>query len=134
MEAMKNHRKVLGQWGEDLAAGYLVEKGYTILERNVRTRYGEIDLIARQPIAKADGLASETIVFIEVKARASETFGMPEESINARKREHLLAAAQVYMQAHAEADAAFRMDVISIQAGPPGQQPIITHFEDAIRC
>jgi len=113
----------LGRWGESLAATYLVEHGYTILERNMRTSYGEIDLIAR------DG---ETIVFIEVKTGKTPTFGMPEISVNSRKQAHLLAAAQTYMQAHPDHQGEWRIDVIAIQGSPTEKQPIITHFENAL--
>jgi len=80
---MKTSRQVLGSWGESLAADYLSQRGYKILERNVRTPYGEIDLVARQDIEKSSqsrpyARASEgVIVFVEVKTRSSMTYVCP---------------------------------------------------------
>jgi putative endonuclease len=130
-------RQALGKWGEDQAADYLRQRGYQILEQNVRTPYGEIDLVACQTLTQAPGqtarqAASLTIVFVEVKTRRSTAFGLPEEAITARKRQHLLAAAQAYLLAHPDLDADWRLDVIAIQRSPSSSAPIITHFENAI--
>ena len=70
-----NHNQTIGKWGEIAAGEYLLTKGYTILGNNVRTPHGEIDIIA-----SIDGL----IVFVEVKARSSRTFGLPEEGLTYR--------------------------------------------------
>jgi len=72
------------------------------------------------------------IVFVEVKTRRTTSFGLPEEAITARKRQHLLAAAQAYLLAHPELDGDLRLDVIAIQGSPSGNPPLITHFENAI--
>ena len=118
-------RQTLGRWGETLAAGYLEMLGYTILERNVRTAYGEIDLVAR-------GSGEAVTVFVEVKTRRSGAYGLPEQSVNAAKRAHLLAAAQAYILAHPELPGDWRIDVIAIRSGPDQNSPEITHFENAI--
>lgn len=119
---VKPHRQALGGWGEELAAAYLQERGYTILERNVRTRYGELDLVARQ---------AEVVVFVEVKTRISLEYGMPEESITAKKRKHLLTAARAYLQVHPHLYGDWRVDVIAIYRSPSGP-PQIEHFENAV--
>lgn len=124
-------RQALGRWGEQLAADFLVEKGYTILARNVRTTYGEIDLVARQP-GDAGVRQPEAVVFIEVKTRSSDLYGFPEESINPRKRAHLLAAIEAYLQANPQVTEEWRVDVIAIQLSVDNQPPTITHFENAI--
>ena len=124
-------RQALGRWGEQLAADFLVEKGYTILARNVRTTYGEIDLVARQP-GDASVRQPEAVVFIEVKTRSSDLYGFPEESINLRKRAHLLAAIEAYLQANPQVTEEWRVDVIAIQLSADNQPPTITHFENAI--
>jgi len=111
-----------GIWGESLAAEYLERNGYDILERNARTPYGEIDLIARQ--------ASVT-VFVEVKTRRSTRFGNPEESITAAKRLHLLSAIESYLQSHPELDGEWRVDVIALQISSKTASEL-THFENAI--
>lgn len=80
--------KSAGESAEALAADYLMRHGLTIVERNFRTRFGEIDLIAR------DG---RTLVFVEVRLRRSARFGGAVESITARKRARLVAAANGYL-------------------------------------
>lgn len=133
---MSTMRQILGRWGESLAADYLEAKKYTILERNARTRYGEIDLVARQDVeleGNNHSTSAATTVFVEVKTRSSVTFGYPEESITVRKQAHLVAAAQAYLQEHAELEGDWRIDVIAIQRHPTGEQPSIVHFENAIQ-
>jgi putative endonuclease len=120
---MKDDRQSLGRWGEKLAAAYLESKRYTILGSNIRTPYGEIDLIACK-----EGVT----IFIEVKTRKSTSYGLPEESVNQRKQLHLLNSAQHYIQEHPELEAPWRIDVIAIQRFRDGRSPQITHFEDAI--
>jgi putative endonuclease len=132
---MASPRQSLGRWGENLAAEYLANQGYTIIERNFRTPYGELDLVARQIIADqsidiASGFAVVT-VFVEVKTRSSLTYGLPEESVTPRKQAHLLNAANSYIQAHPELGGDWRIDVIAIQRYPD-KQPEITHFENVL--
>lgn len=132
---MSISRRKLGSWGESVAADYLTAGGYTILERNARTRYGEIDLVARQEV-KVQGEQKQTLkitVFVEVKTRSSKTFGYPEESITARKRAHMLAAAQAYLQEHPDLDDDWRIDVIAIQRFSAREEPGVVHFENALQ-
>jgi putative endonuclease len=117
----------LGHWGETLAASFLQENGYTILAQNVRTPYGEIDIIARQTKPGLDA-----IVFIEVKTRASATLGKPEISVGARKQAHLLAAVQYYIQQSPQPQMDWRVDVIAIERFNNDFPPVITHFENAV--
>jgi putative endonuclease len=120
--AMTARNRALGQWGETLAADYLARQGYAVLDRNVRTPYGEIDLLARK---------EDTLVFVEVKTRSGDAYGNPEASITPAKRQHLIAAAQAYLQAHPEIDLPWRIDVIAIRKRRTAT-PEIVHFEDAI--
>ncbi|OGO35093.1 MAG: hypothetical protein A2W35_11415 [Chloroflexi bacterium RBG_16_57_11] len=129
---MKTSAQRVGRWGEELAAGYLQQKGYTLLERNARTPYGEIDLVTCQIVADVPSMARPFIVFVEVKTRTGSAFGWPEQAVTARKRAHLLAAAQHYLQAHPELGGAWRIDVIAIRGAPPDSPPEIVHFENAI--
>jgi putative endonuclease len=122
---------MIGKWGEELAAKYLEQKGYTILMRNVRTPYGEIDIIASQPVSDNTG-AHDVLVFVEVKTRRSLAFGYPEDSINTRKRSHLLESIQSYLQDHPESDNEWRVDVVAIYRSSNDQKPLITHFVNAI--
>ncbi len=114
------HNQRIGKWGEDTAAEYLTQRGCDILARNVRTPYGEIDIVARQ---------GDSTLFVEVKTRTSNKMGLPEDSITARKREHMISAAEHYAMEH-EIDR-WQIDVISIE-GKPGSTPNITYFENAI--
>ena len=133
-----DYRQRLGRWGERQAADFLSARGYTLLEQNARTQYGEIDLVASQMVSQEslDCLEGEerrvVTVFIEVKTRSSTEFGFPEAAITGRKREHMLASAQAYLQAHPELGDDWRVDVIAIQRFPSDQEPEIIHFENAL--
>jgi putative endonuclease len=118
-----NHRLRLGYRGEALAAIFLENVGYTILERNYRTPYGEIDLIT---------MHGNTIAFIEVKTRANSSLGPPEISVTHRKAEHMRNAAEYYIQEHPDLRTEWRIDVISIQIQRNDSTPLIVHFENAI--
>ncbi len=117
------HRQSLGHFGESLAASFLEHQGYSILARNVRTPYGEIDLLTK---------SGDVIVFVEVKTRASTSLGPPEISITPRKREHMISAAEYYIQQHLELNNDWRIDVIAVQIKPGLESPLIDHFENAI--
>lgn len=125
--------KDLGKWGEALAADYLLNRGYTILARNERTPYGEIDLIVQQSSSSEIGPEESqgVIVFVEVKTRTSKKFGYPEQSVTSRKQESLLSSAQYYLQEHSDKDIDWRIDVIAIERYGD-QEPIIHHFENAM--
>ncbi len=118
------HPQRIGRWGESVAAYYIEQRGYVVLARNARTRYGEIDLIAQ------DGAE---LVFVEVKTRTGQQFGNPEEAVDARKLEHLARSADEYLHAHPElAGRDYRIDVIAIQ-GRPGakvEDVQIEYFEN----
>jgi putative endonuclease len=105
-------RQRLGRLGEQLAAERLVTLGYLIVDRNYRCGHGELDFVARQ---------DDCWVFVEVRTRHGERFGTPEQSITPRKRAHLIAAAQHYLQAHALADVPWRIDVVAVDIGPGGR-------------
>ena len=117
------YRQSLGHLGEGMAATYLEKKGYIILDRNLHTPYGEIDLIAGH---------AEAIIFIEVKTRASKSLGPPEISITRRKAEHMRSAAEYYIQQHPELINDWRIDVLTIQLRKDNTPPLIDHFENAI--
>lgn len=102
---MSDRRRAVGEKGEQLAAQFLQKKGYEILERNVRTRQGEIDLIA---------LDRRELVFVEVRTRTSAAYGNPAESVNWRKQKKLRELALAYLQRHPRRVPAFRFDVVAI--------------------
>ena len=111
---MPSPRSTLGPQGEAIAAAHLEAKGMRIVGRNYHTRYGEVDLIAE------DG---DTLVFVEVKARRSSAFGLPEESVTERKRERLVKTAQTYLQTNGLDQRSWRVDVVAImlRANGPAQ-------------
>ncbi len=117
------HRQSLGRLGESIAATYLENKGYTILDRNLHTPYGEIDLIASH---------AESIIFIEVKTKASKSLGPPEISITPRKAEHMRCAAEYFIQHHPELINDWRIDVLTIQLRKENTPSLIDHFENVI--
>ena len=135
---MTNASKVeTGRWGEAAAEGYLSGKGYRIIARNVRTPYGEIDLIARQEVNLLPDESSEpnfepVLVFVEVKTRRGKLYGPPEVAVNRRKQEHMLASALAYLQSHPELDLDWRVDVVTVQAREGQEEPEFTHFENAL--
>ena len=101
-----DYRRTLGRKGEDIAAAHLAGLGYEIVARNVRTRYGELDIVAR------DG---ETLVFVEVRTRRDDRLGSPEESVDARKQAKLVALAEAYLATLSEPPAACRIDVVVVE-------------------
>ncbi len=131
-----SQRQSTGRFGENLAADYLLQRGYRILARNVRTAYGEIDLVALQDAPDAPGnpnSGGDVLVFVEVKTRRTKGFGFPEESITSTKRAHMQAAAQAYLQTNPDRDGDWRLDVIAIRiSGPKESETEIIHFENII--
>ena len=102
---MTLRRQQLGKTGESLAVWELERRGYEILARRYRTRYGEIDVVAR------DG---PTLVFVEVKARATAEFGTAAEAVTRRKQRRLVAMAREYLTDSGVADEPCRFDVVAI--------------------
>ncbi|MGH2479647.1 MAG: YraN family protein [Ktedonobacteraceae bacterium] len=116
-------RQSLGRIGERLAANALEERGYCILERNFRCRYGEIDLVAQE---NAD------LVFVEIKTRRGTVCGLPEEAVNARKARKLQEVAAYYLDGHNLPDCSWRIDVVAVQFSPGGRLEEIRVYQHAI--
>lgn len=103
--AMRN--KIIGKEGEDIAAAEAVRRGYTILGRNIRTQFGEIDLLLE---SRDDGF-----IFVEVKTRYSLKYGLPSDAITRKKLQHMCNSALSYYNNHlAGENKPFRIDVITI--------------------
>ncbi len=102
-------RQVDGSEGEDRAAAHLEQAGLQLLARNWRCRAGELDLVARD----RDG----TIVFVEVRRRASSAFGGAAASITPAKQMRLARTAELYRLVMRCADRPCRFDVVLIEAG-----------------
>jgi len=95
----------LGKAGEDLAVKFLRGKGYTVLKRNYRTAYGEIDIICE---------FSGGLVLVEVKTRRSQRFGLPQEAVTPVKISHLKKAAYLFLESYSKPFRFVRFDVIAI--------------------
>ncbi len=117
-----NDRRAVGQRGEDLAADYLEKNGYRVLERNVRSRYGEIDIVAEH---------QGCVVFVEVRTVRSRGI-MPEESIGRGKQRRIGALALAYLQRAQRTDADWRTDVLAIELEQDGRARRIEHIKDAV--
>lgn len=99
------NRRKCGKAGEDLATHFLEQSGLKILERNFRFEHGEIDLIAEE---------GEELVFVEVKARRSNTFGTPEDAVTEKKQEQIHNVAEGYLFMHKIDDRPCRFDIVAI--------------------
>ena len=80
---MSLYRKKLGKLGEDVACRFLTLHKYKIMDRNFRSRFGEIDIIAKDN-------QGDILVFVEVKTRMNDIFGLPEESVIYSKQQKLI--------------------------------------------
>lgn len=118
---MTNRKMALGQWGEEQAENYLLAKGYELVEKNVRTPYGEIDLVVRK---------GERLYFVEVKTRTSNIFGNPEEAITDEKFGHMVESAESYLQETLKIETECQIDVVAIQTSADRIKVEITHFEN----
>ena len=114
-------RKQTGRRGEDIAAAYLLEKGYRLIGRNWRCPVGELDIIAEE---------GSTLVFIEVRTRSSRRYGSAEESITPTKQARLIELAHSYLQEMEISDRPWRIDVVAVQLGPG--LPQVNHVENAV--
>lgn len=104
-------KRITGNYGEDAACEILQRKGFTIIDRNYSTRYGELDIVAE------DG---GYLVFVEVKSRVSTSYGNGLEAITLTKRKHLSKAALLYTLHRHIKDRPCRFDVISIRLDAAG--------------
>ena len=115
-------RQTLGQFGEEQAARYLRRRFYSIVERNYRCRFGEIDLIA-----KRGGI----LAFVEVKLRRDASHGEAREFVTASKQQRVIAAAQHWLSQN-ETALQPRFDVIEVYAPRGENGPVkINHIENA---
>ena len=118
---MTFQRQRLGIIGEELAVAALAARGYAILERRYATARGEIDIVAE------DG---DTLVFVEVRARASAEFGRAAESVTDAKKRRVRAMAVDYLARHAIANRPCRFDVVAVD-NATGPSPEITVYPNA---
>jgi putative endonuclease len=105
-------RQTTGQLGEKLAAEFLAKQGYQIIETNFRCKEGEVDIIAKD---------RDCLAFVEVRTKTSRMYGTPEESVTARKKEHLRNTAARYLEIHPEFSALWRIDFVAVELTGAGK-------------
>jgi putative endonuclease len=126
--ARRNSRG-LGADGETLARRYLSRLGLKILAENYRCPAGEADLVALDKSTRKT-LGAETVVFVEVKTRASDHFSDPESAVDADKRRRMRKIANYYLSTRGSDGLNVRFDIVAIVC-PPGEEPHIRHIPDA---
>ncbi|MCF0210226.1 MAG: YraN family protein [Bacteroidales bacterium] len=109
-----------GKNGETLACEFLQNKGYRILHRNYVFHSHEVDIIARD---------ANNIVFVEVKLRQTDAFGLPYDAVDRKKQKFIISVANAYIQ-QMNIDLEARFDIISI-VFKPMEEPEILHIENA---
>lgn len=129
---MNNQKATVGLTGEDVAANFLEQNGFTILERNYRSGHQEIDIIARD---------EEFLIFVEVKTRSCHLpenmkYGRPSQAVGNAKQRNIVTAAKNYLRAHPENTLQPRLDVIEVYlkktvAGAPPHLLNIHHIRNA---
>jgi putative endonuclease len=107
---MTFERLTLGKKGEELAVAQLKKLKFKILERNYKCRLGEIDIVARE---------KDTLVFVEVKTRASADFGGPAAAVTVHKQRQLSRVALTYLSQKNLTDIPARFDVVAVEFTPP---------------
>jgi putative endonuclease len=113
-------RRAFGGEAEDLAVRYLEQQGYTIRDRNVPCRVGELDIVAER-----DGI----IVIVEVRMKTSGEWGDPSETVIGEKQRRVVKATLYYLQGERLTDVAVRFDVISVVGR--GKRAVVEHIIDA---
>jgi len=115
-------RKDKGKAAEEAAASYLQQQGWRIIERNWSCRSGELDMIAEQ---------GEILLFVEVRSRSGLGYGMPAESIDARKIQQVRRTAEVYLHRFGISDRPIRFDAVAVMLGRDLEIRSLEHIEDA---
>lgn len=126
---MSQHNDV-GKIGEDFAKEYLQKQGYKIIEKNYRTKYAEIDLVAEKPEGFL-GLGKSKLVFIEVRTKVGEDFGSPEDTLNKAKLWKVLQNARTY-SAFKNWQGTARIDAVCIVLNQDFSVNRLTHHENII--
>lgn len=118
-----NESRIIGKWGEGKALEYLEEKGYTLVSKGFKSRFGEIDLIMK---------SKEYLTFVEVKTRRSADFAQAREYVSKAKQRKLISAAQYYLMTM-PSELQPRFDVVEVYAkqGVGTEEPEIVHIENA---
>ncbi len=121
MEKSDKNKKDIGKEGEEIAAKFLTQKGFEIVERNYQYGHGEIDIVAND---------KGILVFVEVKTRLNLEYGEPEYAINKKKIQQIKKMAELYLFDKEISEADCRFDVVAILLDNKSN-PQITHYENA---
>lgn len=106
MEKKRPQTSVQGRQAEDFASKFLTQNGYKVIDRNFRSRFGEIDIVA---------LKDEYLIFVEVKARWSNKFGLPEEAVTSSKLWKIGRTGEYYSLLHPGLPKKLRIDVVALE-------------------
>ena len=120
----------LGRRGENAAARFLKKQGYTIVARGRRVGFGELDLVAVDP----RGTSGRTVVFVEVKTRASLDKGHPAEAVDKAKQQKLTRIALAYLKRHGLLEYPARFDVVAIVWPAAKKKPTLEHIKNAFEA
>lgn len=125
---MRESPSETGRTGEALAAAYLEERGFRVMDRNYRFERSEVDIVCFLPAPRYED--GGELVFVEVKTRRGTGFGLPEEAIGAEKKRHLVKAARAWLYERRMEGTPCRFDVVSILLRSRAE-PEIHHIENA---
>ena len=117
---MAKYKQKLGKWGEDLACDFFVDRGSKLIERNWRTKFGEIDII----------FTNDTdIIFVEVKTRTTPAFGYGEQAVNDSKKKKINKTLKQFLLEHSQFDNYFpRFDILVVEI--KDLKPKYIHYEN----
>ena len=122
----KQQNKVTGNRGETLAAEYLARKGYKILARNYRSKWGEVDVIAKLKAQNSKLKTEEIVVFVEVKTKTGDRYGEPWEMVNRWKVEQVMRMGELWCREYGWTGRV-RVDVVGVWL--ESELPRIEHWE-----
>jgi putative endonuclease len=103
---MGQGNRMVGKIGETIAQGHLRRNGYAVIGKNLRTPFGELDIVA-----KRNGI----IVFVEVKTRLTDSLGPPYISVTRNKLRHIVMSSMAYLKQHGLSGCDWRVDIISVK-------------------
>ncbi|PIP57883.1 YraN family protein [Candidatus Woesebacteria bacterium CG22_combo_CG10-13_8_21_14_all_39_10] len=121
---VKQFNRKVGKEGEEIAAKFLLDKGYKILEKNYQTRFGEIDLIACK---------KNILTFVEVKLKHGDDFGTPEEMIGNSKLSQVQRMAEFYLMDRPKMPEIYKVysiDAVCIVLNENGEVERLNHYEN----
>ena len=128
-EQVEDGRIWVGACGESIAAAFLEQEGWEIVERNRTFDIGELDIVARRDEV-IDGVAIPSFAFVEVKTRRSSTYMRSGSNITPRKRGKLVTLVKLYLALEDLKKVFARIDVIEVDLS--GEEPVVHHFPRAI--